>query len=134
MKEEDIEGEAFRKLQARLLELQTNLLKFSSSTNAEINGLLIIIDEVLPINESKVVQSRPLERMEDYGSSFWQVVGLLHSGMEFKTKAELARKIVGEHGKPISRQRLQSVLEKVIKEGLAVDPFKRKEEDDISKE
>jgi len=130
--EEDIEGEAFRKLQTRLLGLQTDLLKFSSKTNAEINGLLMLIDEVLPINESKVVQSRRLDRIEDYGASLWQVVGLLHSTIEFKTKAELARKVISDRGKPISRQRLQAILEKVIKEGLAVDPFIGKDTNDIS--
>lgn len=130
MDEKDIEGEAFRKLQQRLLALQTDLLKFSSSTNAEINGLLITIDEVLPVNESKVVQSRRLDRIEDYGAAFWQVVGLLHGPTEFKTKAELARKVIGDHGKSISRQRLQAILDKVLSEGLAVDPFIKKEETD----
>jgi hypothetical protein len=134
MNEEDIEGQAFRRLQERLLNIQTNVLEFSSFTNAQINGLLLVLDEVLPINESKVVQSRKLDRIDDYGAALWQVVGLLHSTIEFKTKAELARKVIGDRGKPISRQRLQAILEKVVKEGLAVDPFTRKDTDDISKE
>lgn len=134
MNEKDVEGEAFRTIQTVLLKLQTDLLKFSSKTNADINGLLITIDEVLPINESKAIQSRRLDRIEDYGAALWQVVGLLHSTIEFKTKSELARKVISDRGKPISRQRLQAILEKVVKEGLAVDPFVRKDEDDTSKE
>lgn len=131
--EEDTEGKAFRKLQARLLDIQTDLLKFSSSINTEINGMLVTIDEILPVNESKAIQSRRLDRIDDYGSAFWQVVGLLHGPTEFKTKAELARKVIGHIGKPISRQRLQAILDKVISEGLAVDPFiKREEQNDTS--
>ena len=125
---EDPGGEAFRKVQSQLLELQNDILKFSAGVNSKLNSMLFSIDEVLPNEESKVVGTRKTE----YGNSFWQVVGLLSSPIEFKTKAELARHVISDKGKAISRQRLQSLLDKVIKEGLAVDPFTKKEDDDIS--
>ena len=127
---EDPEGEAFRKVQTQLIELQNDVLKFSSGVNSKLNSMLFSIDEVLPNEESKVVGTRKTER----GSSFWQVVGLLHSSIEFKTKAELARHVISDKGKSISRQRLQAILDNVIKEGLAVDPFTKKEDNDISTE
>ncbi len=125
--DKDPEGEAFRKLQTELRELQDSVLKFSSTTNSKLNGMLFYIDEVLPSEESRVVAPRKTE----YGSSFWQVVGLLHGNIEFKTKAELARHVLGDRGKQISRQRLQVILEKIIEEGLAVDPFPKKVKVDV---
>ena len=122
-KDEDPEVDSFRKVQTQLIELQNDVLKFSAGVNARLNSMLFSIDEVLPNEESKIVGTPKTE----YGNSFWQVVGLLSSPIEFKTKAELARHVISDKGKAISRQRLQSLLDKVIKEGLAVDPFTKKE-------
>ena len=127
--DEDVEGAVFRKLHKELRALQDTILKFYGETNSKLNGMIFRIDEIVPSEESKVIAPRKTE----FGSSFWQVVGLLHSRKEFESKADLARHVIGDRGKQISRQRLQVLLEKIVAEGLAVDPFPKKvKTDDIN--
>lgn len=57
-----------------------------------------------------------------HGEAYWQVLGLL-SVKDFRSKAELAKAVVGEHGRPITRQRVKAIIADAAARGWLEDPF-----------
>lgn len=59
-----------------------------------------------------------------FGQAFWQVIGLLAT-KKFKSKAELANQVVGDHGKLITRQRVRAIIATAVDAGiLDKNPFR----------
>ena len=56
------------------------------------------------------------------GAAYWQVLGLL-SVRGFRSKAALAREVVGEHGRPVTRQRVKAIVADAAARGWLEDPF-----------
>lgn len=58
------------------------------------------------------------------GNAFYLMLGLLGSGREFKNRSDLARHVIGNHGRPVSRQRISVLIQQAVAEGyLDKDPF-----------
>lgn len=57
-----------------------------------------------------------------HGSAYWQVLGLL-SVRKFRSKAALAKAVVGEHGRPITRVRVRAIIADAVARGWLENPF-----------
>jgi len=58
-----------------------------------------------------------------YGSTFWQVVGLL-AHCQFASKADLVKELTRINGKPVKRQQVYTIIKTAIEAGfLDGNPF-----------